>query len=139
MLARFLLDTNVMSEPTKPEPNLRVINRLDADTSLFATAAVAYHELIFGYLRMAESRKKQEVEAYIRRNIRGILQVLPYCEAAAVWHANERIRLSKQGKTPPYVDGQIAAIAAVNNLILVTRNVADFQNFQDLKIENWFE
>jgi predicted nucleic acid-binding protein len=50
----------------------------------------------------------------------------------------ERARLIPLGLTPSYADGQIAAIAKVNNLILVTRNVADYANFQDLAIENWF-
>jgi tRNA(fMet)-specific endonuclease VapC len=50
----------------------------------------------------------------------------------------ERARLIPSGLTPSYADGQIAAIAKVNNLILVTRNVADYANFQDLAIENWF-
>ncbi len=40
---------------------------------------------------------------------------------------------------PPFVDGQIAAIAYVNNLILVTRNIEDFKNFADLKLENWHD
>jgi tRNA(fMet)-specific endonuclease VapC len=43
------------------------------------------------------------------------------------------------GKTPAFVDGQIAAIAYCNNLILITNNISDFDNFQGLKIENWFE
>lgn len=38
----------------------------------------------------------------------------------------------------PYVDGQIAAIAVVNNLILVTNNQADYADFQDIQLENWF-
>jgi tRNA(fMet)-specific endonuclease VapC len=64
---------------------------------------------------------------------------LPYDERAATWHAIERDRLTKQGKTPPHLDSQIAAIAVVNRLTLVTRNVADFDAFQDLLIENWFD
>jgi tRNA(fMet)-specific endonuclease VapC len=36
-------------------------------------------------------------------------------------------------------DGQIAAIAKVNGLILVTRNISDYQEFLDLRIENWFD
>ena len=35
-------------------------------------------------------------------------------------------------------DGQIASIAYINNLFLVTNNVSDFQFFDGLKIENWF-
>ena len=43
------------------------------------------------------------------------------------------------GKTPAFVDGQIGAIAYTNQLILVTNNVSDFQDFQGLQIENWFQ
>ncbi|MDJ0634050.1 MAG: hypothetical protein QNJ34_12745 [Xenococcaceae cyanobacterium MO_188.B29] len=43
------------------------------------------------------------------------------------------------GKTPAFVDGQIAAIAYTNQLILVANNVSDFQDFQGLQIENWFQ
>ena len=39
--------------------------------------------------------------------------------------------------TSPYVDGQIAAIARVNDLILVTGNVKDFTRFKDLAVEDW--
>ncbi len=42
------------------------------------------------------------------------------------------------GKAPACADGQIAAIAYTNNLILVTNNVADFINFQNLTVENWY-
>jgi tRNA(fMet)-specific endonuclease VapC len=41
--------------------------------------------------------------------------------------------------TKAFSDGQIASIATSNDLILVTNNVADFQYFENLKIENWFE
>lgn len=136
---RFLLDTNIMSKPTKPRPDTRVINRLAENSGLLATATVSYHELMFGYLKLSESRKRQEIEAYIRQSIEGVLTFLPYCEAAARWQALERVSLSNQGRTPAYADGQIAAIAATNNLTLVTRNVSDSQHFRDLKIENWFE
>jgi tRNA(fMet)-specific endonuclease VapC len=42
------------------------------------------------------------------------------------------------GKTPAFIDGQIASIAYSNNLILVTNNVSDFEFFNDLMVENWF-
>jgi tRNA(fMet)-specific endonuclease VapC len=47
--------------------------------------------------------------------------------------------LTKGGRQPAFVDGQIAAIAKVNQLILVTRNTADYEGFSDLQIENWHE
>ena len=66
-------------------------------------------------------------------------QVLPYDNAAAEWHARERARLEKRGERPSFVDGQIAAIAVTQSLVLVTRNVRDFDRFEDLELENWFE
>ena len=42
------------------------------------------------------------------------------------------------GRTPPYIDGQIAAIAVTNGCTLVTHNVADFAAFEGLQVENWF-
>jgi tRNA(fMet)-specific endonuclease VapC len=63
--------------------------------------------------------------------------VLPHDLGAAEWHAAERARLIRAGLTPPYIDGHIAAITAVNGLVLVTSNVRDFQNYADLDIEDW--
>lgn len=57
---------------------------------------------------------------------------------AALWHGVEVARLMNLGKIPSPIDSQIAAIAKTNDLVLVTRNIADFKDF-DLPIENWFE
>jgi tRNA(fMet)-specific endonuclease VapC len=67
------------------------------------------------------------------------ITLLPYDTNAATWHAIERARLAVLGQTPPFADGQIAAIAKANNLILVTGNVSDYQNFTELQIENWYD
>jgi tRNA(fMet)-specific endonuclease VapC len=64
--------------------------------------------------------------------------VLAYDREAADWHASERIRLGP-AVTPPLVDGQIAAIAMVNGLTLVTDNVVDFRCFEGLRLGNWVE
>jgi tRNA(fMet)-specific endonuclease VapC len=70
--------------------------------------------------------------------IKLLLSYLSCPQDAAEWHAQERARLSLIGKTPPFVDGQIAAIAKVNDLIIVTANISDYQAFSGLMIENWF-
>ena len=46
--------------------------------------------------------------------------------------------MSKVGKSPTFVDGQIASIAFTNNLTLVTNNVDDFKDLEGLVIENWW-
>ena len=73
------------------------------------------------------------LEDVVKKN----LPILPYDEQAARWHAMERARLSLQGKSPSFVDGQIAAITVSNGLILITRNVDDFKGFSGLRLENW--
>lgn len=65
------------------------------------------------------------------------MEILAYTATAAEWHARERARLAALGRTPPFIDGQIAAVARVNRLILVTRNVSDFHGFEGLAIEDW--
>ena len=111
---RFLLDTNILSEPTKLQPNTHVISQLERYSDVVATASIAYHEVKFGCLVMPESRRKREIEAYIKRSLEANLLLVPYCQKSALWHAEERARLRQIGKTPSYADSQIAAIAAVN-------------------------
>ncbi|MBA3640073.1 MAG: hypothetical protein M3541_04800 [Acidobacteriota bacterium] len=64
------------------------------------------------------------------------MTLLPSDEAAAAWHGRERARLETLGRPAPYVDGQIAAVAQVNSLVLVTANPKDFARFKDLRVEN---
>ncbi len=64
---------------------------------------------------------------------------MPYEQAEAEWFAYQRAVLKEQGKTAAYADGEIAAIAAVNNLTLVTRNTDDFSVYNNLSLDNWFE
>lgn len=64
------------------------------------------------------------------------LPVLPYDADAARWHAEQRARLVTAGRTPPFADGQVAAVAAVNGLTVVTRNTADVEGF-DVDVTSW--
>jgi len=87
---------------------------------------------------IATIKKRQKIEKYLMEEVKAKLPFFAYDRAEAEWHANERSRLMTLGKTPPFVDGQIAAIAHVNQLILVTNNTSDYANFNNLTIENWF-
>ena len=101
------------------------------------TAAPVWHELQYGCLRLPVSRKRELLEAYLQDVVWQNLDILPYDERAAGWHAEQRARLSARGQTPSFVDGQIAAIAKVSGLALVTRNVSDFSLFEDLDVKSW--
>lgn len=135
----FLLDTNILSEPLRPQPNPQVMTLLARYSGQTSTATLVYHEMLYGCYRLPpDSRKRQVIEAYLKQEVELKLPLLPYGTEAAKWHALERARLVQAGQTPTFVDAQIAAIAIVNDRILVTRNLADYANFADLKTVDWF-
>jgi tRNA(fMet)-specific endonuclease VapC len=134
---KYLLDTNVLSEAVKTAPNRHVMTMFEKHQEEIVTASPVWHELQYGCRRLPVSRKREIIESYIEDVIRQNMVILPYDERAARWHAEERARLAAQGQVPPYVDSQIAAIAKVNGLVLVTRNTADFEMFVNLKVQNW--
>jgi tRNA(fMet)-specific endonuclease VapC len=134
----YLLDSHVLSELSRPRPHVHVQSRLLAHRHTVCTAALVLHELHYGLARMPAGRRKQALTSYLEQVLHQPLTILPYDREAALWHAAERARLASQGRTPPFIDGQIAAVARVNNLILVTRNTDDFADFTGLIVENWF-
>jgi len=136
---RYLLDTNVVSEPSRPHPNPVILRKLLEHEGEIAIATVVWHELLFGLERLPPSRKKKAIEAYLFRIVRATMPVLAYDLDAAEWHARERARLVALGRPTSFPDGQIAAIAKVNNLTLVTANRSHFEVFNDLFIEDWRE
>lgn len=138
MALKYLLDTNIVSEPVRKVPNPKVMKRLEATGGELAIAATSWHELLFGVLRLDKSPRRTALEQYLLGTIQQAIPVLSYDVEAATWFSQEHARLASQGLTPSYPDGQIAAVAAVNDLILVTRNVNDFAQFSGLQVENWF-
>jgi tRNA(fMet)-specific endonuclease VapC len=102
-----------------------------------AIAAPVWHELTYGCRRLPKGKRRTALEAYLRDVVHGSFPILPYDEAAAAWHGEERARLEAAGRPVPFVDGQIAATAHVNGLVLVTTNDKDFARFKELMIENW--
>lgn len=135
--ARYLLDTNVLSEPLRPRPDPQVVHRLTVHENVISTAAMVAHELLFGWAKLPASKKKRAIEAYLDDLLASALEVLPYDHDAARWHAHERARLERLGRPVSYRDSQIAAVARVNGLILVTANVGDFSPLSGLTIEDW--
>ena len=134
---RYLLDANVLSEPMKLAPNIDVIKRMTIHRDDICTASLVWGEMLFGFHRMRESGRRRDLEHYLFDTLRPVLTILPFDQRAAEWHAAERARLGGIGLTPPFVDSQIAAVAIVNDLTLVTANMADFANFDGLSVEDW--
>jgi tRNA(fMet)-specific endonuclease VapC len=134
---KYLLDTNIVSEPLRPAPNPKVMARLKRHSGELAIASLVWHELWFGCQRLPASTKRTVIEKYLNDVVAVSMVILPYDQAAAEWHAAERARLTAIGKMPPFVDGQIMAIAQANGLILVTLNPTDYAAFAGVKVEDW--
>lgn len=138
-MSRYLVDTNIVSEPLRPAPNPKILEQLRRHQEHLATASVVWHELLFGCHRLLASKRRAAIEEYLHRVVATSIEILPYDERAAVWHAAERARLALAGRTPPFADGQIAAVARTNDLVLITLNQADYDGFRDLRVEDWRE
>ena len=134
----YLLDTNILSEPVVARPDPFVLERIKANSHALAISSVTWQEAVYGMRLLPAGRRREQIEDYLFRRIRPSLPILGFEERAAQWQAEQRARLRQMGRTASYPDAQIAAIAAVNGLVLVTRNVADFADFTGLRIENWF-
>lgn len=121
----------------RPKPEQKILNHIQQYEGRLATAAPVLHELLYGCLSLPVSKRRDALEAYLQDIILPVFPILPYDARAAQWHAAERVRQLAVGKSAAFVDGQIAAIAQTNDLILVTDNTKDFRDFKDLRIENW--
>jgi tRNA(fMet)-specific endonuclease VapC len=134
---RYLLDTCIVSAPVAKTPDPGILERLEQRGPECAIAAPVWHELTYGCRRLPMGKRRVALETYLRDVVRGSFPILPYDEVAATWHGQERARLEALGRPAPYVDSQIAAIAHVNGLVLVTTNPKDFRRFKELRVENW--
>ncbi|MDY6783602.1 MAG: PIN domain-containing protein [Cyanobacteriota bacterium] len=100
MTLRYLLDTNIISEPLRPLPNANVIARLVEAKSTVAIASIVWHEVLLGCYRMPESNRRRAIAAYLQEEVKVKLPILPYTQEAAEWFAIERARLMAIGLIP---------------------------------------
>jgi tRNA(fMet)-specific endonuclease VapC len=137
---KYVLDTNILSELSKPQPNLAVLERLQTHRAVCATTSVVAFELLYGVALLPDGQRKDLLQAQYSKMFatRGGLPTLPYDLKAATWQAAADALLRRAGQTRPWRDAQIAAIAASHDVILVTRNTADFAPYTALRLENWF-
>jgi tRNA(fMet)-specific endonuclease VapC len=133
----YLLDTNVVSDPISKSPNAGILEQLGRLGNQCAIAAPVWHELQFGCRRLPVGKRRRAIESYLLEVVRTSFPILAYDEAAAARHALERGRLEQLGTPCPFVDGQMAAIAQVHELVLVTRNRKDFTRYANLVVEDW--
>jgi predicted nucleic acid-binding protein len=124
---KYLVDANVLSEPTKPAPDLRVIEWLRANEQEIAVDPVILGELRFGILILPKGKRRMALERWFDAGV-GRLHYLPWDADTGLKWAELLARLRATGKAMPVKDSLIATTAAVHKLAIATRNRADFAN-----------
>jgi tRNA(fMet)-specific endonuclease VapC len=136
-LSLYLLDTSTISLAMRREPDANVLLRMSEHGVECAMASLTWHELRNGVGRLPKGKRRAALERFLVEVLAPTIEILPYDERAASWHAAERVRLERLGRAKPFVDGQIAAIGATNGLAVVTANPKDFRAFKRLRVLNW--
>jgi len=134
---KFLVDANVLSEATKPNPNPKVVGWLVAHETQLAINPIVLGELRFGILLLPKGKRRSKLLAWLESGIR-YLQMLDFDTTTSENWAQLLADLRKQGRAMPVKDSLIAATARQFQLPIATRNAKDFA-FAGVKVVNPFE
>ena len=129
---RLLLDTNVLSEVTKPSPDPRVLGWLDAlDEDRTFLSVVSIAEIRRGVVLMDQGRRRDALTEWLSQDLpqRFAQRVLPIDEAVAMAWGDLMGIAKRRGRGLSSMDGLIAATAISQSLTLATRNIKDFDGF----------
>jgi len=136
----FLLDTNVVSELAKPQPNAGVVRWLDeADEDSLFVSVITLAELRFGVQRLAPGARRNRLDAWIREELAGRFEgrILAVDEGVAEMWGQLLASSEARGRRMNLMDCFLAATAKVRRLILVTRNKEDFSPFTGELLNPW--
>src|SRR5689334_22200156 len=122
----YLVDANVLSEPTKQSADPRVVAWLDANESNLIVDSIIIGELRIGILALPRGRKRDRLEQWYETVIETIECLAWDATISRRWAALV-VELKRKEETVPLLDGMIAATALEHDLTVATRNTRDFQ------------
>lgn len=125
----WLLDTNIVSELRKPKPDSKVINFIAAQPGemLFVTD-VTLAEITYGIEQLGDAARRTDLRLWLERNLRPLFagRILAITEDVIVRWKTMVVEGQKRGHTFGQPDLFIAAIAALQGLVVVSRDVSEF-------------
>ncbi|WP_191058377.1 type II toxin-antitoxin system VapC family toxin [Geminicoccus harenae] len=128
----YILDTNVVSEMMRPQPDVRVHSWVTRKvlSQLFITATTI-NEITFGLQRLPAGRRRQELQVHLNDlvNRRFAGRILPFDKAAAVRCGEIRAAAMMRGRPAGFADAEIAAVALTHSMTVATRDLGDFAVF----------
>jgi predicted nucleic acid-binding protein len=121
----YLVDANVLSEPTKPLPARQVVDWLRQNQSELAVDPIILGEIRFGIRILPAGKRRRRLEQWFDEGITRLV-CLPLDAQTALRWAQLLADLRKSGQAVGIKDSLIAATALVHGLVVVTRNTSDF-------------
>jgi predicted nucleic acid-binding protein len=121
----WLIDTNIVPEWVKPRPDVGVVRRLDeVDDHIFLSLV----EIHFGVERLAPGRRRTRLDAWLREELpaRFERRIVPVDGEVADACGHLLARVLEAGRGLGAMDALIAAACVACDLVLATRNLADF-------------
>jgi predicted nucleic acid-binding protein len=139
---KFLLDTNVLSEVRRPEPDrgvLEWLDRLDEDRAFVSVVSLA--EIRRGVALMEKGRRREALAGWLARDLleRFAGRILAVDERTALAWGDLMAEAKRRGLGLASMDGLLAAAALAHDLTLVTRNTRDFQDLGVALLDPWTE
>jgi predicted nucleic acid-binding protein len=123
---KYLVDANVLSEATRPQPNPGALAWLRRHERAMAVDPVILGEIRFGILLLPHGRRRARLERWFDEGVLR-LQCVPWEHDVGLRWAELLAALRKAGRAMPVKDSLIAATALARGLTLATRNAADFE------------
>jgi toxin FitB len=121
----YLVDANVLSEPTKPRPDAGVVDWLRGNEREIVVDPTIIGEIDFGILLLPRGKRRSRLERWFNEGVQRI-RCLPWEAATGLRWAALLAELRTKGRSMPIKDSLIAATALTNDLTVVTRNRVDF-------------
>lgn len=133
----LLLDTNVISELTRDDPDSRVVRFLDDEGDLWLSSVVVY-EMEYGLATLPQGRRLARLRA-LQADILAAFgdRLLTLDQAGAHWAAELRAQARRVGRTVDVGDALIAGTAKAHGLAIATRNIRDFEGMDIAIVNPW--
>lgn len=124
---KYLVDADVLSEATKPQPDAKAIQWLQVHEADLIVSPIVLGELQYGILALPTGSRRRRLLDWFTKGVRNLDVVAIDAETALEWAAL-LADLRRKGRTMPVKDSLIAATARQHGLTVATRNTADFRN-----------